>query len=188
MGWLWISDPVHTNCQGAPDGVCSVVNCVTLLRADASAGSGNRVDLCAPRVLCLRVTFATVPSCTNRGKPQAYGIQLIIFRKLLSKIHPIARLRQSFFHKGTQWRAGVPGESLPGSRWPRRHPRGIWWPNLHRLFLQFPVWPGPDAGKPSCLCATVTPSSGPRNWDSAGMSAGLWHQHHTCASPSWREL
>lgn len=107
---------VNIRCSsGAPGGVCSLVICVTLLRIDASAGSGNRVDLYAPRTLCLCVTFATAPSRTDHGKPQTYGIQLNLFLKLLSKIHHTAQLSQSFFHKGTQSRSGVSGDSPSGS-------------------------------------------------------------------------
>lgn len=51
--------------QEVPGGGCSVVICVNLHRTDASAGSGNRVDLSAPRARCLRVTFPTAPSRTD---------------------------------------------------------------------------------------------------------------------------
>lgn len=56
---------LRRTCQDVPGRGCSVVICVNLLRTLASAGSGNRVDLSAPRARCLRVTFTTAPSRTG---------------------------------------------------------------------------------------------------------------------------
>lgn len=168
-------------CQGAPGSVCSVVICATLLRSDASAGSGNRVDLYAPRTFCLCVTFATAPSRTDHGKPQTYGIQMNLFLEPWSKIHHAAQLRQYFFLEGIQSRSGVSGDPLSGSHWSLRHPRGICWPNLLRVLLQCPVRPEPDAGKPPCLRATVTP---PRAHCTGSVLGTCWKEGWTLAPAS----